>query len=63
MDAHGTDLETITGEIESFDAKLKGKADMGVMDRFNADLKRCALYEDFKDLYTKTVVPMQEFQE
>jgi hypothetical protein len=34
------------------------KADTDLVKKFKMDLKRFALYDDFKDLYSKTMKPM-----
>ena len=39
------------------------KADKDQFQKIQMDLKRFALYDDFKDLYNKTMKPMQKFQD
>lgn len=39
------------------------KVDKDQLQKVKQDLKRFALYDDFKDLYNKTMKPMQVFQD
>ena len=39
------------------------KADSTVTDRLKEDTARYALYEDYKELYNKTIIPMSRFQD
>lgn len=49
--------------ITDIDRRMILKADNDSVKRVKMDLKRFALYDDFKDLYSKTMQPMQVFQD
>jgi hypothetical protein len=42
---------------------LKRKAIQKDLDELSAQIKRCALYDDLKDLYNKTVIPLVKFSD
>jgi len=55
---HTFELDHIKNNIKELTTKLKLKAERKEIMRFHSDMKRFALYEDFKDLHNKTLLPM-----
>ena len=41
---------------------VHGKADYKHLKEIKQEIKRCALYDDFKELYNKTLMPMQKYE-
>lgn len=58
---HGEELMGYSDKVKHFGARINRKVDHQKLDEVKRDIKRCALYDDFKDLYNKTLVPMQKF--
>ena len=60
-------LDETVGTYESrfavFTEKLKRKALQKDLIELDAQIKRCALYDDLKDLYNKTVIPLVKFSD
>ena len=50
-------------DIKDINRRMLIKADKDQFQKIQMDLKRFALYDDFKDLYNKTMKPMQKFQD
>ena len=59
---HGEELMGYNDKVKHFGSRINRKVDHQKLDEVKRDIKRCALYDDFKDLYNKTLVPMQKFQ-
>lgn len=41
---------------------MSGKAEYKHLKEIKQEIKRCALYDDFKELYNKTLMPMQKYE-
>jgi hypothetical protein len=41
---------------------VHGKAEYKHLKEIKQEIKRCALYDDFKELYNKTLMPMQKYE-
>ena len=41
---------------------MNGKAEYKHLKEIKQEIKRCALYDDFKELYNKTLMPMQKYE-
>lgn len=61
LDTHTGQLATFEERFANFVEKLRRKAEKRDLDQVAHDVKRCALYDDFKELYAKTVEPMSKF--
>lgn len=53
----------IEDDIKDINRRMLIKVDKDQLQKVKQDLKRFALYDDFKDLYNKTMKPMQKFQD
>ena len=42
--------------------QIEGKAEFKQLKELKGEIKRCALYDDFRELYNKTLVPMQRYE-
>lgn len=42
---------------------VSNKAEFKHLKEIKQEIKRCALYDDFKELYNKTLLPMQKYEE
>ena len=42
--------------------QLMDKANFKQLRDLKGEIKRCALYDDFRELYNKTLVPMQSYE-
>lgn len=51
----------IEDDIKDINRRMMIKVDKDQLQKVKMDLKRFALYDDFKDLYNKTMKPMQIF--
>lgn len=63
IDKHQEDLEDQQMNANALEDQLKGKVEKFEITKIWIEFKRYAFYEDFKDLYQKTVVPMQKFEQ
>ena len=60
--SHGNQLQGYDQQFDEMYKKMNRKADATRLNEFKAEFKRFALYDDFKDLYNKTLVPVQKIQ-
>ena len=42
--------------------QILAKAEFKQLKDLKGEIKRCALYDDFRELYNKTLVPMQKYE-
>jgi len=63
LDHHTKDLENHHYGMDDLSARVKYKTDIKETDRLWRETKRHPTNDDFKDLYSKTLVPMKAYQE
>ena len=61
VEEHAELLSEYDDRFARFHTELRKKATQRELDEVVRDVKRCAQYEDFKDLYNKTVVPVAKY--
>ena len=54
-------FEGVDSSLDDLDRRVRKKADTSETVRLQQELKRHALYDDFKELYNKTMLPMKVF--
>jgi len=54
-------ISKIYEDLESINNTLSRKTDIFTSNKMKDELKRCALYVDYKELYNKTMIPMKKF--
>ena len=55
------EIAKVFEDIQEIHFKLQNKTDKIWSDKMKESIKRCALYEDYKELYNKTMIPMKKF--
>ena len=63
MLGHEEEISKQSMEQNSINQKMQFKAQQKDLRRVESELKRFALYEDYKKLYNMTMEPMKNFQE
>lgn len=63
QDKHADDLMDQHMRANEIEDQLKGKVEKPELTKLWTELERYAFYEDFKDLYQKTVIPVQKFEQ
>ena len=61
MERNNEYLDNHSDKIRDISKRLLIKTDKISTDKLIEDLKRYALYNDLRDLYNKTVIPMSKF--
>lgn len=59
LETHGTYISSFEEQFDKTRERLSKKASIEQIDQIKDILKNCAQYDDLKDLYNKTVVPME----
>jgi 16S rRNA C967 or C1407 C5-methylase (RsmB/RsmF family) len=63
MEKVTTDLEKMRDELKLYDEKLADKLSSAEGEQLWANFTKYAIYQDFKDLYAKTIPPVKKIEE
>ena len=63
IDKHQEDLEDQQMSTNDLQDQLKAKVEKFEITKIWVEFKRYAFYDDFKELYQKTVIPVQKFEQ